>query len=110
NALDALALRPNDYYPMVSLLLQIFVTHPITSASAEPSSTVVKYLKSYFRSSMTEERLNRFAAMCTFILTFPLILTLYGSQSNKLKVYEKLQILIKLMIAGLAAPQLQCSQ
>ncbi|KRY05689.1 hypothetical protein T12_1571 [Trichinella patagoniensis] len=29
NALVALALRPNDYYPIVSLLFQIFVTHPI---------------------------------------------------------------------------------
>ncbi|KRZ91092.1 hypothetical protein T08_16440 [Trichinella sp. T8] len=60
---------------MVSLLLQIFATHPITSASAERSFTAVKYLKSYFRTTMTEERLNRLAAMCTFILTFPLILT-----------------------------------
>ncbi|XP_003373541.1 conserved hypothetical protein [Trichinella spiralis] len=54
----------------------IFVTHPIDRASAERSFTAVKYLKSYFRTSMTEERLNRLAAMCTFILTFPLIMTL----------------------------------
>ncbi|KRY35675.1 hypothetical protein T01_2512 [Trichinella spiralis] len=166
NALDALALRPNDYYPMVSLLLQIFVTQPITSANAERSSTAVKYLKSYFRTSMTEERLNRLAAMCTFILTFPLIMTLLtillGSRGNlklgikssdvslcankyksnvyihsdfstdidlvdhfvgltreseawhkiigRLLVRKQVQkVLIKLMIAGLAVPQLQCS-
>ncbi|KRZ86651.1 hypothetical protein T08_7254 [Trichinella sp. T8] len=29
NSLDVLALRPNDYNPIVSLLFQIFVTHPI---------------------------------------------------------------------------------
>ncbi|KRY33368.1 hypothetical protein T01_14646 [Trichinella spiralis] len=41
NSPDALALRPNDYYPIVSLLLQIFVTHPIDRASAERSFTEV---------------------------------------------------------------------
>ncbi|XP_003366883.1 conserved hypothetical protein, partial [Trichinella spiralis] len=49
--------------------------YPITSASAEQSFTAVKYLKSYFRSTMIEERLNGLAVMCTFILTFLLILT-----------------------------------
>ncbi|KRY28782.1 hypothetical protein T01_13008, partial [Trichinella spiralis] len=43
-------------------------------ASAERSFTAVKYLKSYFWTTMTEERLNGFAVICTFILTFPLIL------------------------------------
>ncbi|KRX35113.1 hypothetical protein T05_8315 [Trichinella murrelli] len=41
NSLDALPLRPNDHYPIASLLLQIFVTHPIDRASAERSFTEV---------------------------------------------------------------------
>ncbi|KRZ48317.1 hypothetical protein T02_14678 [Trichinella nativa] len=41
NSLDALPLRPNDHYPIASLLLQIFVTHLIDRASAERSFTEV---------------------------------------------------------------------
>ncbi|KRX54168.1 hypothetical protein T09_1166 [Trichinella sp. T9] len=46
---------------------------PLTQ-SPQPAQN--EALLHYFRTTMTEERLNRFAAMCTFILTFPLILTL----------------------------------
>ncbi|KRX19045.1 hypothetical protein T07_6313 [Trichinella nelsoni] len=61
-----------NYYLIVSLLLRIFTIYPVASAIPEQSFTAVKYLKSYFRNTMTEERLNGFAVMCTFILTFPL--------------------------------------
>ncbi|KRX46771.1 hypothetical protein T05_403, partial [Trichinella murrelli] len=43
--------------------------------SAERSFNAVKYLKSYFWTTMTEERLNGLAVMRTSILTFPLIFT-----------------------------------
>ncbi|KRZ87773.1 hypothetical protein T08_15805 [Trichinella sp. T8] len=39
----------------------IFTTHLIASASAERSFNAVKYLKSYFWTTMTEERLNGLA-------------------------------------------------
>ncbi|KRX20516.1 hypothetical protein T07_10990 [Trichinella nelsoni] len=61
-------------YPIVSLHLRIFTTHAIAATSAERSFTTVKYLKSYFRNTMIEERLNGLSVICTFILTFPLIL------------------------------------
>ncbi|XP_003368502.1 conserved hypothetical protein [Trichinella spiralis] len=54
--------------------IRIFTTHAIASTSAERSFTAVKYLKSYFRNTMIEERLNGLAVICTFILTFSLIL------------------------------------
>ncbi|KRY34526.1 hypothetical protein T01_7103 [Trichinella spiralis] len=55
--------------------LGIFTIYPVASASAERSFTAVKYLKSYFRTTMTEERLNGLAVMCTFILSFSFILS-----------------------------------
>ena len=44
--------------PTIALLLQIFATLPITTASAERSFSVLRRLKTYLRSTMGEERLN----------------------------------------------------
>ncbi|KRX17055.1 hypothetical protein T07_4875 [Trichinella nelsoni] len=57
------------------MVLRIFTIHPVAAACAEQSFTAVKYLKSYFRTTMTEERLNGLAVMCTFILCFSFILS-----------------------------------
>ncbi|KRX35024.1 hypothetical protein T05_14165 [Trichinella murrelli] len=45
----------------MSLHLRIFTTHAIASTSVEQSFTAVKYLKSYFRTTVAEERLNGLA-------------------------------------------------
>ncbi|KRY16188.1 hypothetical protein T12_16012 [Trichinella patagoniensis] len=42
----------------------------------------VKYLKSYFQTTMTEERLNGLAIMCTFILTLNKKTALFCSSSD----------------------------
>ncbi|KRY05119.1 hypothetical protein T12_1350 [Trichinella patagoniensis] len=50
---------------------------------------------------MTEERLNRLAAICTFILTFPLILTCNGEPwkgSEFVAAIGKLYLIIRLTI------------
>ncbi|KRX15554.1 hypothetical protein T07_9415 [Trichinella nelsoni] len=57
----ALKFNDNDYYPIVSLHLRIFTINAIASTSAERSFTAVKYLRSYFRTTMAEERQNGIA-------------------------------------------------
>lgn len=44
--------------PDIQRLLKIFLTLPVTSASAERSFRALKYVKNYLRSSMKEDRLN----------------------------------------------------
>ena len=58
-----------DRFPNVEKLLQIAVTIPVTSCSAECSFSVMKILKPRMRSMMSDGRLNGLALMynCTLI-------------------------------------------
>ena len=47
-----------DCYPIVSIAYRILLTMPMTIASAEISFSKLKLLKSYLRSSMSQEILN----------------------------------------------------
>ncbi|XP_050064693.1 52 kDa repressor of the inhibitor of the protein kinase-like [Aphis gossypii] len=47
--------------PNIQVLLRLFATLPITSATPERTFSTLKRLKSYLRSTMTEERLNGLA-------------------------------------------------
>ena len=51
-------------YPNIEALLKILATLPVTTCTAERSFNALKHLKSYLRSTMTEKRLNRLAALC----------------------------------------------
>jgi hypothetical protein len=42
----------------VAILLQISDTLPVTTATRELSSSALKYIKNYLRSTMVEDRLN----------------------------------------------------
>jgi hypothetical protein len=45
-------------YPAISTLLRIFATLPVTTATCERSFSALKYLKTYLRSTISEDRLN----------------------------------------------------
>ncbi|ELT92905.1 hypothetical protein CAPTEDRAFT_59361, partial [Capitella teleta] len=45
----------------IVILLRIFITWPVTTATGERSFSSLKYIKSYLRSTMGEDRLNGLA-------------------------------------------------
>jgi hAT family C-terminal dimerisation region len=50
-----------DTYPALAVLLHIFATLPVTTATGERSFSALKYLKNYLRLTMGETRLNGLA-------------------------------------------------
>lgn len=62
SVLDALKVADDlGTYPALSILLRIYATLPVTTATGERSFSSLKYIKSYLRSTMSEERLNGLA-------------------------------------------------
>jgi hypothetical protein len=60
-AIDALAFACEEEYPALRCILQIAATLPVTTASAERSFSTLKRLKTYLRSTISQERLNGLA-------------------------------------------------
>ena len=50
-----------DDFPNISILLAIACTLPVTTCETERSNSQLKLLKTYLRSTMTEERLSSLA-------------------------------------------------
>ncbi|XP_003741226.1 zinc finger MYM-type protein 1-like [Galendromus occidentalis] len=50
-------------FPKMVILLKIFAVLPMTTSSAERTFSVLRLLKTYLRSTMTEQRLNGLASM-----------------------------------------------
>ncbi|ELU00718.1 hypothetical protein CAPTEDRAFT_118897, partial [Capitella teleta] len=48
-------------YPCIVILLRIFITWPVTTATGERSFSSLKCIKSYLRSTMGEDHLNGLA-------------------------------------------------
>ena len=58
-----LNLRLGNVFPNILIALRIFLTLPATVASNERSFSVLKGIKSFFRSTMSQERLNGLAML-----------------------------------------------
>jgi len=54
--------RCNDF-PNISVMLEIFATLPVTTASAERSFSTLRRLKTYLRSNMDPDRLSGMSMM-----------------------------------------------
>ena len=54
-------LKRHDCFPNASIAYRVLLTIPVTVASAERSFSKLKLLKSYLRSTMTQQRLNDLA-------------------------------------------------
>ena len=50
-------------YPVVTAMLRIFATIPVTTVSDERSFSALKHIKNYLRSTMNEVRLDGLAQM-----------------------------------------------
>ncbi|KAL0420690.1 UNVERIFIED_CONTAM: hypothetical protein Slati_3091900 [Sesamum latifolium] len=65
SAIDILEfVKTLDCFPNISIACRILLTVPMTVASAERSFSKLKLLKTYLRSSMSQERLNGLAILC----------------------------------------------
>ena len=60
---DALLHCPKNSFPGIHSLIQIFLTVPVSSATAECSFSALRKIKSYLRSTMGEERLSGLATL-----------------------------------------------
>ena len=56
-------LKRHDYFPNASIAYRVLLTIPMTVASAERSFSKLKLLKSYLRSTMTQQILNDLATI-----------------------------------------------
>jgi hypothetical protein len=63
NAIDAYIQCNGVFFPNIKVLLQIYATLPVTTATGERSFSTLKLLKTYLRSTMSENRLNGLAMM-----------------------------------------------
>ena len=62
-AIDGFINCDSDFYPVISKLLQILCTLPVSVATAERSFSTLRRLKTWTRSTMGEERLSGLALM-----------------------------------------------
>jgi hypothetical protein len=56
-------LKRHDSFPNASIAYRVLLTIPMTFASAEQSFSKLKLLKSYLRSTMTQQRLTDLATI-----------------------------------------------
>lgn len=77
-------------YPVLSALLTIFGTLPVTTATGERSFSSLKFIKNYLRSTMGEERLNGLAHMFInrdIVLNYDSVIDEFGP--NRRLVFNK---------------------
>ena len=90
DCMSSLDLFDKTFYSAIHSLLSIFATLPVSTATPERTFSVLKYLKSYLRSSTGEERLSGLHAVA-FIhrdidveKTVDLIVDLFAAKHRKI--------------------------
>jgi hypothetical protein len=78
------AYKFSESLPNIQVLLQLLCTLPVTTTTAERSFSTLRRLKTYLRSTMTEDRLNGLA-----------LLHVHQDISNVLKAEEVLDVYIR---------------
>ena len=71
-------------YPSSAVLIQIFATLPVTTATNKPSFSALKYLKPYLRNTTKEVRLNGLALLsvhCDVSLDFEQIIAEFSRKN-----------------------------
>lgn len=66
SAIEALDSVDSAYFPNVANILQILATLPVSVATAERSFSTLRLLKTYLRSTMTQDRLNGLALLYVY--------------------------------------------
>ena len=56
-------MKLDSIFPNVSIALRIFITLPVTVASAERSFSQIKLVKNFLRNGMTQDRLSALAIL-----------------------------------------------
>ena len=76
-------------FPCIVILLRIFCCLPVTTASGECTFSALKYIKSYLRSTMTEDRLNGLAHMYIdkdIKLDYDKVIDIFSKSNRRLKL------------------------
>ena len=74
-------------YPVISKLLRIFATIPVTTATNERSFSSLKLVKTYLRSTMAEDRLTGLAHLCInkdIKLDYEKVINEFGRKNRRL--------------------------
>ena len=75
-------------FPNIFIALRIYLTMPVTVASGERSFSKLKLIKTYLRSTISQERLNNLAMLSvetdiTKTLDFKIILKLFANKKSR---------------------------
>jgi hypothetical protein len=89
NVIDALRVASDlGTYPNITVLLHIFATIPVTTATGERSFSALKYIKNYLRSTMGEQRLNGLGHLFInrdITLDYDMVIDDFAKHSRRLK-------------------------
>lgn len=84
---DTLRHCPKNFFPGIHSLLQIFLTVPVSSATAERSFSALRKIKSYLRTTMVEERLSGLATLyihSSFDMDLEGVIDIFASKNRRL--------------------------
>lgn len=80
-----------ELFPYVDIALRMYLCCPTSNCSAERSFSALKRVKSYLRSRMTDDRLNRLAILSiestlTMDMSFNDIISTFAKQNSRRKL------------------------